>query len=196
MNPTELILNFVNLYNHPFTADLAAEMTAQETSLVVPILESLHSDQTIKLISPEDGIYVRSNRFNPVVGYKQKSEWRFDPAAATVLLDHIEKGRYHSIRGVAKGFPRSRQWVFVYMEALASMGILDYDGCYKVITRDNLTDIGKTVKKGALSDLGNRLMPVPRTYEPVPGEDEETHLRRLAEARERIAAFEKCKLNI
>ncbi|MCB5252121.1 MAG: hypothetical protein RBR69_01605 [Candidatus Cloacimonadaceae bacterium] len=156
MSPSELIRNFVNLYNHPFTAELAAEMTAQEISLVLPILEQLHSDQTIKLISPEDGIYVRNNRYNPVVGYNKKGDWRFDQVAASALLDLIDQGQFKSIRAIANAFGRSRQWVFVYMEAMASIGIISMSGnTYKLRSRANLQDLGMSVESGILSRMRN-----------------------------------------
>lgn len=158
MNPSELILNFVNLYNHPFTADLAAEMTGQDIGRVQPVLDTLLRDQTIKLISPEEGIYVRSNRFNPVVGYKQKGEWRFDPVAARALLDLIEQGQYKSIRAIAKSCGRSRQWVFVYMEAMASLGMIGLSNkTYIVLNRDKIEYIGSTIVPGALGALRPKL---------------------------------------
>lgn len=179
MNPTELILNFVNLYNHPFTAGLAAEMTTQDISLVVPILESLHSDQTIKLISPEDGIYVRNNRYNPVVGYKQKGEWRFDPAAATALLDLLGQGQYKSVRAVANAFGRSRQWVFVYMEAMASLEMIGLsNSAYTVLSREKIEYIGSTIIPGALGAL--RPKPSDEEKQNKEAEKEERRLQRIA----------------
>ncbi|MDP2172450.1 MAG: hypothetical protein Q8M98_01220 [Candidatus Cloacimonadaceae bacterium] len=196
MSPTELILNFVNLYNHPFTADLAAEMTAQDISLVQPILDRLYSDQTIKLISPEDGIYVRNNRYNPVVGYKQKGEWRFDPAAARSLLDHIEIGKFYTIREVAKDYPRSRQWVYVYMEALASIDILGFsaDG-YCVKSRDRLNDLGMNIIKGAICKIYNDYYATSHKTNRPPSvrKVDEDKLRLRQEKLEQRRAIEKAK---
>ena len=152
----ELVLNFVNQYKHPFTAELTAEMTAVELDRVKLVLADLLADKTIKLISVEEGIYVRSNRYNPVVGYKQKGEWRFDPAAAASLLNHIDRGNFYTIREVSKDYPRSRQWVYVYMEALASIDILGFsaDG-YCVKSRDRLNDLGMNIIKGAICNIYN-----------------------------------------
>ncbi|PKN79213.1 MAG: hypothetical protein CVU48_06000 [Candidatus Cloacimonetes bacterium HGW-Cloacimonetes-1] len=196
MTTKDLALNFVSQFNKPFDLGTISSLIGRSPRSVKPVLDELLTAKQIRLVDPEQGIYVRDNRYLTSVCYHQKGNWQFKPEAASALLDHIEKGNYTSVRGVAKDFPRSRQWVFVYMEALASMGILDYDECYVVKTRDNLKDIGKVVKKGALNDLGYRSNQRPRTYKPLPGEDEETHLRRLAEARIRIAAFEKSKLKI
>ena len=196
MTTKDLAQNFVSQFNKPFDLGTISSLIGRSPRSVKPVLAELLTAKQIRLVDPEQGIYVRDNRYLTSVCYHQKGNWQFKPEAAAALLDHIEKGSYTSVRGVAKDFPRSRQWVFVYMEALASMGILDYEECYVVRTRDNLKEIGKVVKKGALNDLGYRSTPRPRTYEPVHGEDEETHLRRLSEARARLAEFEKFKLKI
>ncbi len=156
----ELILNFVNQYNRPFNAELTAEMTAIDLEIVKPILSELLADKTIKLISTTEDIYVRSNRFNPVVCYQQKGGWRFDPAAALALLEIIERGQYTSIRAIGNACGRSRQWAFVYMEALASMGLLGMrDYVYVVLGKDRICDIGKVIKPGILGELRPKLDP-------------------------------------
>lgn len=152
----DLVLNFVNQYKHPFTAELTAEMTAIDLDKVKLFLADLLADQTIKLISPEEGIYVRNNRYNPVVGYNKKGDWRFDQVAASALLDLIDQGQFKSIRAIANAFGRSRQWVFVYMEAMASIGIISMSGnTYKLRSRANLQDLGIRVDSGILSRMRN-----------------------------------------
>lgn len=156
----EIIENFINQYNRPFTLEVAAEMTALEISKVKPVIQKLIKDKTLKYIDTQDGILVRSNRFNPVVCYRQKGSWRFDPAAASVLLDVVEKGRYTSIRAIALACGRSRQWAFVYMEALASLGLLGMqDYVYVVLGRDNICDIGMVIKPGILGEIRPQLSP-------------------------------------
>ncbi len=74
------------------------------------------------------------------------------------MLDQIEKGKYTSIRAIAKDFGRSRQWVFVYMEALASIGCIGMEGKqYKVISRDRLREIGKQIEPGILGRMRPKL---------------------------------------
>lgn len=153
---SELVLNFINQYKHPFTAELAAEMTAVELDMVEIALADLLADKTIKLISPEEGIYVRSNRYNPIVGYGCKQDWRFDEQAAAALLDLIERGSYSSVRQIADAYGRSRQWVFVYMEALVSIGCIELKGkYYRVTARDKFNELGKYIDKGILGRMRN-----------------------------------------
>lgn len=156
----EIIENFINQYNRPFTIEVVAEMTALELSKVKPVIRKLIKDKTLKCIDAQAGIIVRSNRFNPVVGYQQKGSWRFDPSAAAALLDVIEQGRYTSIRAIALACGRSRQWAFVYMEALASMGLLGMrDYVYVVLSRDKICDIGRIIKPGILGEIRPQLSP-------------------------------------
>ncbi|MDP2173272.1 MAG: hypothetical protein Q8J62_05820 [Candidatus Cloacimonadaceae bacterium] len=154
-------------------------MTALDISLVAQILDKLYSDQTIKLISPEDGIYVRNNRYNPVVGYNKKGDWRFDPVAANALLDLIEQGQYKSVRAIANAVGKSRQWVFVYMEAMASLEMIGLsNGAYTVLSREKIEYIGSTIIPGALGAL--RPKPSDEVKQNKEAEKEERRLQRIA----------------
>jgi hypothetical protein len=156
----EIIENFIYQYTRPFTIEVVAEMTALEIGKVKPIIKKLIKDKTLKYIDTSEGIMVRNNRFNPVVCYQQKGSWRFDPAAASALLVLIDNGQFTSIRSVAIACGRSRQWAFVYMEALASMGLLGMrDYVYVVLSRENICEIGKVIKPGILGELRPPLSP-------------------------------------
>ncbi len=156
----EIIENFIYQYTRPFTIEVVAEMTALEICKVKPIIKQLIKDKTLKYIDTSEGIMVRNNRFNPVVCYQQKGSWRFDPAAASALLDLIDNGKFSSIRSVAIACGRSRQWAFVYMEALASLGLLGMrDYVYVVLSRENICEIGKVIKPGILGELRPPLSP-------------------------------------
>lgn len=156
MTTSDLVYNFVSQFNKPFDLNIISNMIDREPDEVREVLVVLLTAEKIRLVDPEQGIYVRNNRYLTSVCYHQKGNWQFDPIAASALLDHIEQEKYFTIREVAKDFPRSRQWVYVYLEALASIGILSYsaDG-YKIETRENLKDIGKRVIKGAINQIYN-----------------------------------------
>jgi len=155
MTARELILNFVNQYRKPFDADLIAKMTGLDIDEVEPVMVEMIKDKTIKLISNREPIYARSNRFNTTVDKQMRPNWHFDPQAALALLNLIEQGRYTSIRSIAEAFGRSRQWVFVYLEALASIGMigLNQNG-YCVLTKKDVNKVGFKIKRGILRELG------------------------------------------
>ena len=158
MTPRDLVLNFVNQYDKPFDAALIANMTGLEIKEVEPIITELLEDKTIKLASKREPIYARSNRFNTNVDRQMRPNWHFDPKAALALINLIERGRFTSIRSIAEVFGRSRQWVFVYLEALASagvIGVIQYGYC--VLNNKDVGIVGFMKIFGYLIDLHSHI---------------------------------------
>jgi Mn-dependent DtxR family transcriptional regulator len=154
MTARELVLNFVNQYNKPFDAELIANMTGLEIEEIEPIITELLKDKSIKLASNREPIYARSNRFNTNVDKQMRPNWHFDPKAALALLNLIEKRSFTSIRSIAEAFGRSRQWVFVYLEALASAGVIGVNQYgYCVLTKKDVGKVGIRIKRGILKEL-------------------------------------------
>ncbi len=154
MNARELVFNFVNQYRKPFDAALIANMTGLDIEEVEPIMVEMIKNKTIKLISKREPIYARSNRFNTTVDKQMRPNWHFDPKAALALLNLIEQGSFTSIRSIAEAFGRSRQWVFVYLEALASAGLIGVNqNGYCVLTKKDVGKVGIRIKRGILKEL-------------------------------------------
>ena len=154
MTARELVLNFVNQYNKPFDAELIANMTGLDIDDVEPVMVEMIKDKTIKLISDREPIYARSNRFNTNLDKQLRAHWNFDPKAALALLNLIEKRSFTSIRSIAEAFGRSRQWVFVYLEALASAGVIGVNQYgYCVLTKKDVGKVGIKIKRGILKEL-------------------------------------------
>lgn len=154
MTPKDLVLNFVNQYNKPFDAALIANMTGLEIKEVEPIITELLDNKTIKLASKREPIYSRCNRFSTNVDKQMRPNWHFDPQAALALINLIEQGSYSSIRSIAEAFGKSRQWVFVYLEALASVGVIGVNQYgYCVLTKKDIDKVGIQIKRGILKDL-------------------------------------------
>ena len=154
MTARELVLNFVNQYNKPFDVPLIANMTGLEIEEIEPIITELLKDKSIKLASNREPIYARSNRFNTNVDKQMRPNWHFDPKAALALLNLIEKRSFTSIRRIAEAFGRSRQWVFVYLEALASAGVIGVNQYgYCVLTKKDVGKVGIKIKRGILKEM-------------------------------------------
>lgn len=154
MTARDLVLNFVNQYRKPFDADLIANMTGLGIDEVEPVMVEMIQNQTIKLISNREPIYARSNRFNTTSDKQMRPHWHFDPQAALALINQIEQGSYSSIRSIAEAFGRSRQWVFVYLEALASAGVIGVNQYgYCVLTKKDVGKVGIKIKRGILKEL-------------------------------------------
>lgn len=154
MTNKELILNFVNQYDRPFNAELISKLTSVSIEATVKLLPELLQSQAIKQIEDSPPIYVRANRFQARIGYQHYKGWTFSIADAHKLLDILEQGRYKSIREIAQDIGKSRQWVYIYLEALASIDVVDLRGfIYMVISRQNVPKIGRKVQKGILGQL-------------------------------------------
>jgi len=153
-----LVRNFVSQYRRPFSAETIASYTCLSTEHLKPIIDRLIADQQIKVVSidPEQ-IYVKANRY---MGIYEKTHdhnrWNFDPDKAMILINEISRANHTGIRSIAKNIGKSRQWVYVYLEALASIGLIDrVDGCYEVTSLDKLLIIGLNQKKGILRSMYN-----------------------------------------
>lgn len=154
MTDKELILNFVSQYDRPFNAELTAQLTNVSRDAVDKLFPELIEGQAIKQIEDDPPIYVRANRYQARIGYQHYKGWTFSIADAHKLLDILEQGRYKSIRDIAQDIGKSRQWVYIYLEALASIEVVDLrQHIYVVVSRQNVPKIGRKVQKGILGQL-------------------------------------------
>jgi len=154
MTSRELLQNFISLYHKPFTVEVAASLVDLDQAEVTSLLQEFLQAGQIKRISESEDIFVRCNRYNQKLGTHHYRNWVFDVKDANQLLNVIEKGRYSGIRALAQAIGKSRQWVYVYLEALASIGVVDYHNYrYVVISRKHLHKIGTKVQKGILKRL-------------------------------------------
>jgi len=154
MTDKELILNFINQYDRPFNAELISKLTSVSRVAIEMLLPELFQSQAIKQIDDSPPIYVRANRYQARIGYQHYKGWTFSIADAHSLLDILEQGRYKSIREIALVIGKSRQWVYIYLEALASIEVVDLRSfIYVVISRQNVPKIGRKVQKGILGQL-------------------------------------------
>jgi len=154
MTDKELILNFINQYDRLFNAEVIAQLTSIQAGTIEQILPELIQGQEIKQIEDSPPIYVRANRYQARIGYQHYKGWTFSIADAHKLMDILEQGRYKSIREIAQAIGKSRQWVYIYLEALASIEVVDLrQHIYVVISRQNVPKIGRKVQKGILGQL-------------------------------------------
>ena len=154
MTDKELINNFISQYDRPFNAELISKLTSVSIEAIERLLPELLQSQAIKQIEDSPPIYVRANRYQARIGYQHYKGWTFNIADAHKLLDMLEQGRYKSIREIAQDIGKSRQWVYIYLEALASIEVVDLrQYIYVAISRKNVPKIGRKVQKGILGQL-------------------------------------------
>ena len=165
MTNKNIIRNFVHQYRKPFNTETIAELTGIETKTVRQSIRTLLNNHEIKCISTQDKLYVCSTRYQSQVGFNQKGKWNYSTQVAEEILNILDSRQYHSIREIANDYGKSRQLVFVYLEALASIGMMDINGSgYKVFTREGILKLGTSIQPGILGRMRKEsgIKPKPR----------------------------------
>ncbi|MFA5546349.1 MAG: hypothetical protein WCY64_03775 [Candidatus Cloacimonadaceae bacterium] len=160
-NAEILVRNFVSQYRRPFSAETISSYTGIPNSQLRPIIDQLISDQLVKVVSSDpEQIYVKNNRY---IGIYEKTHdnnrWNFDQDKAMSLLEEVETNKHRNVRTIAKAIGKSRQWVYVYLEALASIGAIEkVDGYYKMISKERVRAIGSFIMKGILQTQTDKIL--------------------------------------
>ncbi|MCB5285932.1 MAG: hypothetical protein LHW45_10150 [Candidatus Cloacimonetes bacterium] len=165
MTNKNIIRNFVNQYRKPFNIETIAELTGFETKTVRQSIRTLLTNQEIKCISTKDKLYVCSNRYQSHVGFNQKGKWNYNTQVAEEILNILDFRQYRSIREIASDYGKSRQLVFVYLEALASIDMVGIDcSGYKVLSKEGILKLGTFIQPGILGKMRKEsgIKPKPR----------------------------------
>mgnify|MGYP000898254955 FL=1 len=154
MTNMDVIRNFVHQYRKPFNTETIAELTGIETKTVKQSIRTLLNNHEIKCISTQDKLYVSSNRYQSQVGFNQKGKWNYSTQVAEEILNMLDSRQFCSIREIASDYGKSRQLVFVYMEALASIGMIGINSNgYFNITREGILKMGTFIQPGILGKM-------------------------------------------
>ena len=154
MTNQEIIRNFVNQYRKRFNTETITELTGIETKTVKQSIRTLLTNQEIKCISTQDKLYVCSNRYQSQVGFNQKGKWNYNTQVAEEILNILDTRQYRSIREIASDYGKSRQLVFVYLEALASIGMVGINTSgYKVLSKERILKLGTYIQPGILGKM-------------------------------------------
>lgn len=154
MTPKDLVINCVIQYRKPFSAELLANLTEVDLPVVNSLMQELEADQMIVRISEKDAIYVYTRKREVRIGNEARKAWSYNQTDCRRLVKFLSTKRYTSARAIAPDFGKSRQWVFLYLEALASIDALgiDQDG-YFVKPKSDLTKFGTVIKPGIINKL-------------------------------------------
>jgi hypothetical protein len=155
-NTEILVRNFVNQYRKPFSIEMVAGYTGIAIQKLKPLINMLITEQQVKIVSttPEP-IYVKANRYMGI--YEKTTDnnrWNFDPEKAMILLNEIKNNKHTGVRSIGKAIGKSRQWVYVYLEALASVGVVGRKkGYYAAASTDRIWSLGSQIEKGILRNI-------------------------------------------
>ena len=165
MTIQEIIRNFIHQYRKPFNTETFAEHTGIETQSVRQTIRTLLANKEIKCISTKDKLFVCSNRYQSQAGFNQKGKWNYNTRAAEEILNMLDSRQYRSIREIASDYGKSRQLVFAYLEALASIGMVGINTIgYKVLSREGILKLGTFIQPGILGKMRKEsgILPKPR----------------------------------
>ncbi len=165
MTNKNIIRNFAHQYRKPFNTETIAELTGIEIKAIRQSIRALLANKEIKCISTQDKLYVCSNRYQSQVGFHQIGKWNYSNQVAEEILSILDTRQYRSIREIAKDYGKSRQLVFVYLEALASINMVGINGSgYKVLSREGILKLGTFIQPGILGKMRKEsgIKPKPR----------------------------------
>ena len=165
MTNNDIIRNFVHQYRKPFNTETIAELTGIGTKTVRQSIRTLLTNKAIKCISTQAKLYVCCNRYQSQVGFKQKGKWNYSTQVAEEIINMLDSRQYRSIREIANAYGKSRQQVFVYLEALASIGMVGINGSgYKVLSKEGILKLGTYIQPAILGKLRKEsgIKPKPR----------------------------------
>jgi len=154
MTAIDIIRNFAYQYRIPFQVETIAELTGIKIKVIRRAIRTLEANNEIKYISRQDKLYVSSNRYQSQVGFHQKGNWKYSTQVAEEILNLLDTKSYRSIREIAHDYGKSRQLVFVYLEALASISMVGINGSgYKVLSREGILKLGTFIQPGILGKM-------------------------------------------
>jgi len=155
MNEQSIIIDrFVDRFVSYFNLDLICECTGVDRDVVQERLNQLITGNVIRKVSKYEDIYVTNRgRYNINVATIYCSNWAFDLKACQDICFLLEKSQIKSIRQLASKMQRSRQWAYLYLEALISVDAVGIckSGYY---TKDisMICKVGSVIKKGIISE--------------------------------------------
>jgi hypothetical protein len=156
MTDLDLIRNCVLQIRRPFDAAMIARLTSVEQDVIENVLRDLSQAGQIKCISCDESIYVRANRYTRPTS-PDDLPWAVYSEKAIPLLDLIEKQSFSNGRKMAQALGMSHQWVYVYLQALVSTGVVRKSRSrYTVINRENLRRLGLEYRRGVLRNKTGR----------------------------------------
>lgn len=140
--------NFMASWRKPFGAVVLAEMTGVSVRIAEKYLAVAEELGEVKAVG--DGVYLV--RRNDII--LTAWNWKYSRSCGEAVLMVLKGGSGRSIRAIAREMGFSRQYVYKYLEALASVGAVRWDGKQYVATGvDDLRRLGAVVEKGILSRM-------------------------------------------
>jgi hypothetical protein len=161
MTDPDLIRNCVTQIRRPFDAARIAGLTGIQSEVIDEALSILERNGVIKQISGTEAIWVRIGRYNATArttGYPIRPT----PEKAALILNALESGNHRTIRSISQVIGYSRQWVYVYLEAMMTTDVVKVqNGYYVAGDKSKLRLVGSASDKGIIGRIKGRREVVP-----------------------------------
>lgn len=149
-----LIDRFVDRFPSYFNLDLICECTGVERDVVQERLNQLIIGNVIRKVSKYEDIYVTNRgRYATKVSTIHCGNWSFDLKVCHDICLLLELSQIKSVRQFAAKMQRSRQWAYLYLEALISVDAVSIDKSgYYTKSLNNIFKVGSVIKKGIIRE--------------------------------------------
>lgn len=165
MTQQDLVRRFMLQFRRPFNQKLVCEMTDAPLDIVNEVMRTMLAEGNIKCICQDQEIYVYAHRYDFKLVNTHSQKLDFSKMECGRLLKVIASQKIRSIRHLASIYGRSRQWIYLYLEAMASVKVIGIDQSgYCVLEPQKIPMVGSIVIKGILGELRSKagMPPKPR----------------------------------
>lgn len=143
-----LVENFLRQWRKPFGIKTICEMTGADRKLVSKVIRE--SIQDGRVVEMEPGIFrVKQQQVS-----NSSATWRYSAEVGHVILKHLQAKAYRNVRALARDMGVSRTYVQKYLAALASLGVVKWDGIqYVAAPTADLSRLGCIVEPMILTKI-------------------------------------------
>jgi predicted transcriptional regulator len=155
MTDRDLILRFVTNFKSFYSLDLVVECTGLDPEVVKSYFKSLVMCDVIRRISKHEQIYVTQRSANTLkICTIHSRNWVYNLKDCQDIAALLKCTRVKTIREIARLLNRSRQWVYMYLEALISVEVIGInESGYYTKNFANIYQVGSVIKKGIINEL-------------------------------------------
>jgi len=155
MTDRDLVLRFVTNFKSFYSLELVVECTGLQPEVVKGYFKSLVMCDVIKRISQHEQIYVTQRSLNTTrICTVHSRRWVYNLKDCEDIAVLLKCARVKSIRKIAVMLNRSRQWVYMYLEALISVEVIGINQAgYYTMSFANIYKVGSVIKPGIINQL-------------------------------------------
>lgn len=142
------VKNFAFSQEKPFSVAYCVKETGLNEKTVRKYIRRLEDDGFVRRVNGRAVNYYILNRDK-----RNKAGPVYLPEHITMLMGILKENRCESLRDIAGLTGYSRQFVCRYMQGMASVGVIGYNGVYFIQDTTRISEVGNHMEKHILSRL-------------------------------------------